>query len=455
MSRKVALAIGGLDPSTGAGITADCISFAVIGVHGVSVATALTYQSTRGVSGFGAVAERDMVAQLDALLEDVDVGAVKLGMLASDVLVHALDPYLTRWLDAGVPVVFDPVTVAGNGQPLYEGVPEKIFGDVVLPRVTLVTPNTLELASLIGDQPAANQGELRTQVRVFQSRYGPAVLATGGHIGDDGGDGDVADILFTGSEMREYRRTRVAGNIHGTGCLIAAAIAGYMAQGLDLMAAFQQAEEYATAAVAAAYAPGTGVRVPNRTAAVFDDAERWRVYNNVARAVNIFSAAANTYKLIPEVGTNIVYALPTAHDESEICAVPGRIIRINHGVESYGHPAFGASGHMARAVKTVMKYDPSYRAAMNVRYGEDVIAACSELGYRMASFDRGDEPEEDASAEGTTLQWGVGRAAAGGNEAVPDVVYDCGAVGKEPMVRLFGRDAIEVVRRAVAISRRL
>jgi hydroxymethylpyrimidine/phosphomethylpyrimidine kinase len=452
MKAKVALAIGGLDPSGGAGITGDVVTFAVLGVHGVAVATALTYQNTTGVRGFWAVGDRDVKAQLDAVVGDLEVAAVKLGMVASDRVARALEPYLADFRTRGLPVVFDPVMKAGAGQPLFEGLAEKTFADVILPRATLATPNAEELASLVGDEPARNLGDLRTQVRVFHGRYGLPALATGGHVG---GEGDaVVDVLFTGSEMREYRRGRVEGEIHGTGCLVAAAVTAHLALGLDLLNAFERAEEYVTAAVETAYAAGRGSRLPDRTAAIFGDAERWRVYNNLLRAVDVFVKASNTYKLIPEVGANIVYALPGARTPEEVCAVPGRIIRVAGELLTCRSPAFGASSHMARGLLAVMKHEPAVRAVMNVRFGEDVLAACAELNYRVASFDRGAEPPEKVGEDDQTMPWGFAQAIAAA-EGVPDVIYDRGALGKEAMVRLFGRDAMEVVRRAVAVSRRI
>jgi hydroxymethylpyrimidine kinase/phosphomethylpyrimidine kinase len=452
MKAKIALTIGGLDPSGGAGVTGDVVTFAVIGVHGVTVATALTYQNTGGVIGFWAVGDRDVRAQMDAVVNDMDVAAVKLGMVASDAVARALEPYLADFRERGVPVVFDPVIRAGTGQPLFEGVAEKTFADVILPRVTLATPNAEELAHLIGDDPARNLGDLRTQVRVFHSRFGLPALATGGHVG--GESDDVVDVLFTGSEMREYRRSRVRGEVHGTGCLFAAAVTAYLALGLELVSAFERAEEYVTAAVEAAFAPGRGSRLPDRTAAIFGDAERWRVYTNLVRAVDVFVKGGNTYKLIPEVGTNIAYALPGARTTDEVCAIPGRIIRVGGELHTCRDPAFGASSHMARGLMAVMRHDPSVRALMNVRYGDDVIAACAELNYRVGSFDRGREPDERARENGQTMQWAIDQAIAEGEE-VPDIIYDRGAYGKEPMVRVFGRDAMEAVRRAVAISRRV
>lgn len=451
MAVKVVLAIGGHDPSGGAGVGADMATFGAVGVRGVAVVTALTFQNTQGVAGFWTAGAREVKNQLDALLADVEVNAVKVGMLASEGVARAVTPYLETSKRAGVPIVFDPVYSAGAGQPLFEGVPFKVFSENIIPNATVVTPNVMELASLVDEEPAANAGGLRTQVRVFFSKFRTAVFATGGHLA---AEGDVIDILFTGGEMREFRRRRFPAEIHGTGCLLAAALASYLAEGAELAAAAEKAEEYVSAAIAGAVAVGKGALIPDRAAAAFKDADRWRVYNNVLRAVKIFETGANTYKLIPEVGTNIGYALKGATEPDDICAVPGRVARVGTQARAFAQPAFGASGHIARTILAVLKHDPNVRAAMNVRYGEDVIAAARALGYRLASFDRAGEPVTAAKEEGATIAWGVDQAVAAIG-AVPDIIYDRGGFGKEPMVRILGPDALEVVRRAMAISRRL
>ncbi len=451
MKAKVALTVGGLDPSGGAGITGDVVTFAALGVHGAAVATALTFQNTRGVTGYWTVAPREFEIQMDTLLADVSVAAVKLGMLAADGVVEVLVPYLQRFKEDDIPVVFDPVFRAGGGEPLYEGSPSPAVVSSVIENVSLVTPNALELAFFLEEEAAKSLGELRTQVRVFQNKFGTPVLATGGHLTPAG---DVFDVFFSGEEMRELRRPRVAGKIHGTGCLVAAAVTAHLAAGADLPAAVERAHDYVSSAMAGSFPVGEGALVPDRTAATFDDAERWRVYRNVQRAVSVFEAGATSYRLIPEVGTNIGFALPDATSPGDVCAVSGRIVCVGKAPRAVGTPAFGASGHVARAILAAMACDQSVRAAMNVRWGEDVIAACRELKLNAVAFDRTAEPPAEADAEGRTMSWGVARAIAEAG-AVPAVVYDLGAPGKEPMVRIFGRDAVEVVRRAMAIARRL
>ena len=151
--------------------------------------------------------------------------------------------------------------------------------------------------------------------------------------------------------------------------------------------------------------------------------------------------------LIPEVGCNIAYALPDARDKDDVAAVQGRIVRLSGQPHPVGSVAFGASDHVARVVLTAMKFDPDIRSAANIRYTPDIIRIIEDLLLETCSFDRGNEPP------GTrTMDWGVAFCCRSG---VPDVIFDRGAVGIEPMVRILGQDPQEVAAIIVRISNRV
>ncbi|NYT21421.1 MAG: phosphomethylpyrimidine kinase [Methanomicrobiales archaeon] len=151
--------------------------------------------------------------------------------------------------------------------------------------------------------------------------------------------------------------------------------------------------------------------------------------------------------LIPEVGTNIVYAVRNARSPQDVAAVEGRIVRAGGRPTPVGRVAFGASDHVARIVLTVMKFDPGIRSAANIRYSPEVIAVIEDLFLEVCSFDRGQEPP------GTkTMDWGVAFCCKHG---VPDVIFDTGAVGKEAMVRILGEDPLQVVTTIGTISSRI
>lgn len=152
-------------------------------------------------------------------------------------------------------------------------------------------------------------------------------------------------------------------------------------------------------------------------------------------------------RLIPEVGSNIVYALPGAKDIDEVAGVQGRIVRMAGKVHPVGDVAFGASDHMARAVITAMRFDPAMRSAANIRFSDGILSIAEGLMLEICSFDRSKEPPGIR-----TMDWGVATCCRNG---VPDVIYDRGAVGREAMIRLFGEDPVQVAENIIKISTRI
>jgi len=153
---------------------------------------------------------------------------------------------------------------------------------------------------------------------------------------------------------------------------------------------------------------------------------------DVQDAVSMLEKCEGFPALIPEVGTNIGMALSGATGTDDVAAVRGRIVRVD-GAKAVGNVEFGASRHVAKVILAAMRFDGNMRSAMNIRYSPDILSACKKLGFSIASFDRAIE----------------------GFGAVPDVVYDLGSVGKEAMVRLLGRTATEVAKKATKICKKL
>ena len=170
-------------------------------------------------------------------------------------------------------------------------------------------------------------------------------------------------------------------------------------------------------------------------------------------AVVALQKEPNIGGLIPEVSTNLGYALPFAQHEGEVAAFPGRIVRLNDTITTLDAPAFGASQHIASIILTVMKHDPAVRSAMNIRFSHPILQACQKGGLHAHGFDRAQEPQEVTEEEGRSLVWGVEEVLTTAEE-VPDVIYDEGGWGKEPMIRVLGRDPGEVVRKIIEIHRR-
>ncbi|MGH7002772.1 MAG: bifunctional hydroxymethylpyrimidine kinase/phosphomethylpyrimidine kinase [Alphaproteobacteria bacterium] len=242
----IAMTIAGSDSGGGAGIQADLKTFSALGVYGTSVLTAITAQNTRGVAAIENLSVAIIRAQIDAVLCDIEVNAIKVGMVSMAATVETIAAALDHW---GRAVVFDPVMVATAGDHLLQ--PEAIDAvrQLLLPRSLLLTPNLPEAALLTGEPMAENETQMARQAEKLLSLGPAAVLVKGGH-----GKGERStDILFDGNAMQRFSSPRiVTDKDHGTGCTLAAGITAGLAKGQALEQAVAEAKDYLTAAMAAA-----------------------------------------------------------------------------------------------------------------------------------------------------------------------------------------------------------
>ncbi len=244
----IALTIAGSDSSGAAGIQADLKTFSALGVYGASVITALTAQNTRGVRAIHAVPGEFITAQLDAVLDDLDVAAIKIGMVGNTQAVTALADRLGN-VD-NIPIVLDPVMVATSGDPLLEEDAEAILRQRLVPFADLITPNLEEAARLLGDVVAApDEHAMGEQARRLMELGCEAVLIKGGH----GHGSEAVDILWDGkNETRLAAPRSETRNTHGTGCTLSSAVAAGLAKGLPLGESCIRAKTYLSGALAEA-----------------------------------------------------------------------------------------------------------------------------------------------------------------------------------------------------------
>jgi hydroxymethylpyrimidine/phosphomethylpyrimidine kinase len=251
--RAIALTIAGSDSSGGAGIQADLKTFSAFGVYGASVITALTAQNTRGVQDIETVSAGFVVAQLNSVLSDLDVRAIKTGMLASAEIVAAVAGALRAAPPR--PLVVDPVMVATSGDVLLAPQAVDAVKRELMPLATLLTPNLPEAAILLGCPRAKDEAEVVAQAQALRAAGSGAVLIKGGH-----GSGEAAvDVLVSESGIERFVRPRVDTlHSHGTGCTLSAAIAALLAQGVPLAGAVARAKDYVWQALQHGRALGIG-----------------------------------------------------------------------------------------------------------------------------------------------------------------------------------------------------
>ncbi len=243
----IAVTIAGSDSSGGAGIQADLKTFAALGVYGASVITALTAQNTQGVSAIHDVPAEFVAAEIDAVFGDLDVAAVKIGMLSQAAIIETVTRGLGRHHAKNI--VLDPVMVATSGDRLLAADAVEALCKLLVPRALVVTPNLPEAAALTGADVARNEQEMEIQARELLALGARSVLIKGGH----GDCGESIDLLVGEGDVLRLSAKRVTTkNTHGTGCTLSSAIAAGLAKGLDLKAAARAAKSYVTAAIAAA-----------------------------------------------------------------------------------------------------------------------------------------------------------------------------------------------------------
>lgn len=246
------LTIAGSDSSGGAGIQADLKTFTVFGVYGMTAITAVTAQHTRGVLRVEVLPAEMVREQIDAVVEDIGVDAVKTGMLATAEIVRAVADRVRQ--HRLTPLVVDPVMVAQSGARLLAPDACDVLKDALLPSATLVTPNLPEAEVLAGHRIDSRADMQRAAERIVASGA-KACLVKGGHAQTD----TAEDVLFDGTSFRFFASPRQdTPHTHGTGCQLSAAIAAGLAQGLELFEAVARAKEFIDIAIAHGLPLGKG-----------------------------------------------------------------------------------------------------------------------------------------------------------------------------------------------------
>jgi hydroxymethylpyrimidine/phosphomethylpyrimidine kinase len=243
----IAVTVAGSDSSGGAGIQADLKTFAALGVYGASVITALTAQNTRGAKAIHDVPPDFIAAQIDAVFSDLEIGAVKIGMLSQVATIEVVAKCLDRYRAKNI--VLDPVMIATSGDRLLVSDAVEALRKLLIPRALVVTPNLPEAAALADASPARNEQEMEIQARELLALGAPNVLIKGGH---GSGEESVDLLIGQGVVLRLSARRVNTKNTHGTGCTLSSALAAGLAKGLDLKAAAQNAKAYVTDAIASA-----------------------------------------------------------------------------------------------------------------------------------------------------------------------------------------------------------
>ncbi len=446
MKRPITLTIAGSDSGGGAGIQQDLKVFTVLGTFGASVVTALTAQNTLGVHGIEAVNPAFVKKQLEVVLEDLRPTAIKTGMLANAEIVRAVAETLAKYRGLYI-LIIDPVMVSKSGHRLVDDKGVAAMKDLLFPLAAIITPNIPEAEVLTGlsiGSPKEMRGALEALGKLAP---GTSFVLKGGHLAGT----DSVDLVLGPDGIVELHGERLSNkHTHGTGCTFSAALTAFVAKGQTLERAVRNSKEFVTQAIKAAWPVGSGIGPMDPFSWTEREMARYQVIQVLEDAWNVLSSRKSR-SLVPEVQLNLGYALPLASAIQDVAAFPGRIVGLGEGVARVAGPAFGASSHVARIILTAMSADPAFRSAMNIRYDSVYVQRAREVGLEVCEFSRAKEPEEVKEREGSTLVWGVQHVIEELGR-VPDVIFDLGDMGKEPMIRVLGKNPLDVVEKAFKIS---
>ena len=416
-----------------------------------SVITALTSQDSEGNGHVGAVPASLFTPQLDAAVTREDKLYLKAGLLPNSEILNAFFSFLEEQQQNIQKFILDPVRISSSGIKLSSLTKEEFFR--LAPFVSLITPNIQE-AVFLSEQKITTENELLKAGNALAKLF-KAVLIKGGHWGE--ASGEVKDYLFIGNELHTYSAKRSENNCRGTGCALASAIASFLLLGLSLPVATRWGKRVIEHAITSATSNVLNIEEGVRQALL--DMQKGEggayAFNLLTQHENLSEAEQEIFvlqkaltkmassppplaPLLPEIQANIAYKKGEATDYKDVLGIPGRLVRFGKSFTTVALPAYGASKHIARVLLTCKKYDEDVCCVIALRYSAEILALIEKRGLRSASFCRADEPEDIATKEGSSLEWGTNRAIQQ-KGYVPDVVYDCGGDGKEPIIRLIGR----------------
>ena len=440
----VALTIAGSDSGGGAGIQADLKTFSALGVFGKTVITSITSQNTLGVQAVDDLPVSVVESQLKSILEDDKCQAIKTGMLGNEHIVDRVASLIKRYRMKKL--VVDPVIFSSSGKKLLTQSGVEMMKRKLLPLTHLVTPNIKEAEILSGikirkpaDRKRAAREILKTGVR--------AVVLTGGHL-----KGKPEDLYLDNTGVEVLSSERLSNSDpHGTGCVFSSAITAGLALGWQTLPAVKAAKDFIGKAILGEVLSGNGKPSVDPLAVLYREVEKTRAIEAMNRAIQIFREE-RIGQLIPEVQTNIGLALPNAKSHGDVLAIPGRIIKNGDDIFTGAEPEFGGSRHVANIVLTTMRWDSEKRAVMNIKYTDALLKICHRLRFKIASFDRADEPRNIRVREGSSLEWGTQNALTQYG-SVPDIIYDLGGIRKEEMIRVIAEDMESLTKKILAIHR--
>ena len=422
------LTIGGSDSSSGAGIQSDIRTFSDFGVYGFTVITAITSQNTTDVSNIEPVSVKSLKSQLDSILSDFHIDAIKIGMVYNSVIIKVIH---SKLCNCHVPIIVDPIIKSTTGITLLKKNALNNYKKMIIPLAHVITPNKYEAKILSG---VTNMREAAKKIQKFGAE---SVIITGASKSK----GKISDFIL--EKDREYK---VTGKIipirnHGSGCNYSASIAVSLAKQNPLRYAVTTAKNYVYNSIKNSKNIGKGVRITHQKVSTKK--------MELLESINNFKQTKNVHKIIPECQTNFVFAKKKSKTLRDVLGVSGRLVKSGKEIITAGEIIYGGSHHVGTAVIEVNKKFPNIRSGINIKFNSKIISKAKMCGLTILNYDRNKEPKKSKQKEGLSIKWGINFAL---KTKSPDIIYHKGDIGKEPMILVFGETPDDVIRKISKIT---
>jgi len=437
---NVALTIAGSDSSSGAGIQADIKTFSSLEVYGCTVITAITAQNTCGISSVEKVSPKMVKDQIQAILNDSKVDAIKIGMVYDKDIIVVVHDELKK---CNTPIVLDPVFEAGAGGKLIRNEAFENFERLLIPLSELITPNIKEAVSLCNNK-IQNENDMVDALYKIKKMGAKNVIIKGGHF-PNSDKKSVTDFLLTDKNNKaiKFSHPRInISEIHGAGCNFSSAVTAYLARGYRIEEACDISNKFIYESIKNTIKIGNGLLVVNPIFQLTKNAKRYNVIEELQFAVNCLEKEPKVFRLIPETQMNFVYAIDNARNLSDVAGVVGRLVRVEDSVRASSSVKCGASKHVGSALLRYLEKNPKYRSAINIKCDKKLIKICKSL-FKVSNYDRKNEPKNIKKQEGMSINWGIDYALK--KNPVSDCIYHDGDIGKEPMIILFGKNPSDIL----------
>ncbi|MFX1321261.1 MAG: bifunctional hydroxymethylpyrimidine kinase/phosphomethylpyrimidine kinase [Promethearchaeota archaeon] len=454
--KPLCLTIAGADPTSGAGIQADIRTFDRCGVYPFSVITAITYQTATQFYGYKSLSD-ELDKQLDSIFSVYPIKYVKIGMIPDIKTIDIIANYVKKF---NLTVIIDPVSVASAGERLSSEGLELEIERGLFPLATIITPNITEAAFYsnkdLNNITVENLDKIKDAAEILLNKLflnGNSELKEKAVVikGAGSTNKEIFDLACIGKKVNNqltyefllFRKVKIPhnGNVHGTGCIFSSAITAFLAKGNSIDKTIAMAEDFFD------YTFQTFIKLPDKGIVIdlslSDD--KLIVINQIKEIYNYIAQFKEFSHLIPEVRMNISGSIPNPTKIEDVAGIEGRITIVDGFPKASGEIKFGGSDHTARLLFSAKRFDKSVNFVMNLKYTPTLIKLIQEsTDLELKEIIRERQPDEIKLKEFSTMQWII-KESFEKNGKIPDIIWDKGTIGKEPMMRLFGKNSKDMI----------